>query len=259
MKALNRILTQVRKNQNTTSIAINNYKCEKCKDTTWILNDDGKVIARCECYEMECTRRIWEDFGVDPSKVKLLRNYNAYNDDTNKAKKLAVEYIKNFEEIKKLEKNWFGLMGQPGDGKTHIVIAIGKALLDKKIKVVYISYIEAIRELKSCATDTENYNKLLDRYKKAKVLIIDDLYKEKVRNGTLVEGLTVVDTKHIYPILNYRYSNNLPTLFSTECTPDMLKNLDEAMGDRILERLDGKFGVTFKRDSNYRMKAFENR
>lgn len=259
MEALERILKQVRDNQDTTSIVTSNYNCGKCKDTTWLLNDDGKVIARCECYQMDYTRRIWESSGVNPSKVKLLKNYNSYNDSTNKAKKLAIEYIENFEEIEKLEKNWFGLMGQPGAGKTHIVIAIGKALLDKKIPVVYISYIEATRELKSCATDTEYYNKLSDRYKKAKVLIIDDLYKEKVRNGVLVGGLTEVDTKHIYPILNYRYFNNLPTLFSTECTPDMLKKLDEAMGDRIIERLDRKFGVTFKQDSNYRMKAFENR
>lgn len=59
-------------------------------------------------------------------------------------KKLAVEYIENFEEIIKSDKNWFGLMGQPGAGKTHIVIAMGKALLDKKntccIYILYRSY-----------------------------------------------------------------------------------------------------------------------
>lgn len=252
-------MKQVRSNQDITSSVTNSYKCAKCKDTTWLLNDEGDVIARCECYQLDYTRRIWEAFGVNPENVKLLRNYNAYNDTTIRAKKLAIEYIENFEEIINLDKNWFGLMGQPGAGKTHIVIAIGKALVDKKIPVVYISYIEAIRELKSCATDTEYYTKISDRYKKAKVLIIDDLFKDKVRNGALFGGLTEADTKHIYPILNYRYFNNLPTLFSTECTPNMLRKLDEAMGERILERFDEKFGVTFKQDSNYRMKAFENK
>ena len=48
-------------------------------------------------------------------------------------------------------------------------------------------------------------------------------------------------------------------MFSTECTPKMLRVLDGAMGDRMLERFDGKFGVVFKQDSNYRMKAFENK
>ena len=252
-------MKQVRENQNTTSTVTNSYKCAKCKDTTWLLNDEGKAIARCECYELDYTRIIWERFGVNPENVKLLRNYNAYNETTIRAKKLAVEYIENFEEIIKSDKNWFGLMGQPGAGKTHIVIAMGKALLDKKIPVVYISYIEATRELKSCANDTEYYNKLSDRYKKAKVLIIDDFFKEKVRNGKLIGELTEVDTKHIQPILNYRYLNKLPTLFSTECTPEMLRALDGSMGDRMLERFDGKFGVVFKQDSNYRMKAFENK
>ena len=151
----------MRKNQNTTSTVTNSYKCDKCKDTTWLLNDEGKAI-RCECYELDYTRIIWEQFGVNPENVKLLRDYNAYNETTIRAKKLAVEYIENFEEIIKSDKNWFGLMGQPGAGKTHIVIAMGKALLDKKIPVVYISYIEATRELKSCANDTEYYNKLSD-------------------------------------------------------------------------------------------------
>ena len=41
--ALNRILSQVRKNQNTTSTVTNSYKCDKCKDTTWLLNDEGRL------------------------------------------------------------------------------------------------------------------------------------------------------------------------------------------------------------------------
>lgn len=130
----------MRRNQDTISIVTSNYNCTKCKDTTWLLNDEGKVIARCECYQLDYTRRIWEAFGVNPENVKLLRNYNAYNDTTIRAKKLAVEYIENFDEIIKSDKNWFGLMGQPGAGKTHIVIAIGKALVDKKYQL-YIYHI----------------------------------------------------------------------------------------------------------------------
>lgn len=149
-------------------------------------------------------------------------------------------------------------MGQPGCGKTHIVLAVGKALLEQKVKVVYMPYLEAIRELKSNAMGDEYYNKLSNRYKKAEVLIIDDLFKDKVKKGKLTGEITASDTNHIYPILNVRYSNKIPTLISTECTPEMLIDLDGALAGRILEMCGKRFGNTFNKDCNYRLREFMN-
>lgn len=140
--------------------------------------------------------------------------------------------------------------------KTHIITAIGKALLDKKIPVVYMPYLEVIRELKSCSMDLEYYEKLINKYKRARVVIIDDLFKDKIRQGNLIGDLKESDMKHIYPILNYRYLNYLPTLISTECTPQLLIKLDEALAGRILECCGKRFGVVFKNDCNYRLKQF---
>ncbi|CAI3652424.1 hypothetical protein CNEO4_2120001 [Clostridium neonatale] len=64
--------------------------------------------------------------------------------------------------------------------------------------------------------------------------------------------------KHIYPIINFRYTNKLPTLISTECTPNMLMNLDEALAGRILEMCGKKFGNVFDEECNYRLKEFKN-
>lgn len=148
------------------------------------------------------------------------------------------------------------LMGQAGGGKTHIILAIGKALLERKMKVLYMPYLEAIRELKANAMDDEYYNKLINRYKMAEVLIIDDLFKDKVKKGRLTAELTEADMRHIYPILNYRYSNKLPTLISTECTPQMLIELDEALAGRILERCGKSYGIEFNNQCNYRLRQF---
>lgn len=239
--------------QNTTSTF--KYKCEKCKDTTWVQGEKG--LKRCECYELDLVTRLWENFGIDPKDIKLLREYIPYNDETKKARDKAIDYIKSFDEIKANRENGFCLMGQPGAGKTHIVISIGKALLDKKIAVVYMPYLEVIRELKASTMDEEYYNKKIEKYKRAKVLIIDDLFKDKVKKGKLIGELKESDLKHIYPILNYRYLNYLPTLISTECTPIMLLDLDEALGGRILECCGKRFGITFKSDCNYRLKKFK--
>lgn len=241
--------------QNTTSHALNNtYKCNKCHDTGFIEYDG--VWRRCECYELDYAKRLWSNYGVNPKDIKMLKEYEPYNDITKQAREKAIDYIKSFNDIEKHRENNFCLMGQSGAGKTHIITAIGKALLDKKISVVYMPYLEAIRELKSCSMDLEYYEKLINKYKRARVLIFDDLFKDKIRQGNLIGDLKESDMKHIYPILNYRYLNYLPTLISTECTPQLLIKLDEALAGRILECCGKRFGVVFKNDCNYRLKQF---
>lgn len=239
---------------NGTNTTSSSYKCSKCKDTSWIEKDGA--YTRCSCYTEEYLSRLWENFGVKLKDIKLLREYEPYNDSTKKAKDKAADYIRNFDEIKDTRENGFALLGQPGAGKTHIVLAIGKALLEKKISVVYMPYLEVIKELKALAMYQEDYEKLLSRYTRAKVLIIDDLFKDKVKKGRIAAELSETDLKHIYPILNYRYLNYLPTIISSECTPNMLLELDEALGGRILETTGKRFSLTFKDDCNYRLKKF---
>lgn len=123
-------------------------------------------------------------------------------------------------------------------------------------KATYMPYTEVIQELKGNAVDLEAYNKILNKYKGAEVLIIDDLFKDKVKNGELVGRLSEVDLKHIYPLINYRYNNNLPTVISSECDPEMLLTLDGAIGSRILEKSKGHITVFEGENYNYRLKAF---
>lgn len=211
---------------------------------------------RCECYELEYVNRLWKNFGVDPSEIKMLRDYEVNNEVRKQARDKAIDYIKSFNSIEKNRGNGFCVMGQSGAGKTHIITAIGKALLDKKIPVVYMAYLEGVRELKGNVLDLEYYKKLINRYKGARVLIIDDLFKDKIRSGQVIGDLKESDMKHIYEILNYRYLNCLPTLISTECTPELLIRLDEALAGRILECCGKRFGVVFKDNCNYRLKQF---
>ena len=232
-----------------------NIKCELCNDTGWVPTEVG--YKACKCVEVTKIKSLWENFGLNPEEAKRIRDYKSYNKETEKAKKNAIEYIENFEMINNTRENSFALCGQAGSGKTHIVVGIGRALLEKNIQVIYMPYLEAIRELKCNVLDEEYYLKLLRRYQRAKVLIIDDLFKDKVKKGKLTGQLTEADIKHIYPIINYRYVNRLPILVSTECTPDMLLDLDDAIGGRILESVD-KFLVTFSKNSNYRTKKLKN-
>lgn len=241
----------------TVSTTLNSedmYKCNKCQDTSWIKGEGG--YKRCTCYQEEYLERLWENFGVKTKDIKSIEEYKPYNEITEKAKNKALDYIVNFNELKNERENSFGLFGQPGAGKTHIILGIGEILLERKLKVVYMPYLEAIKELKALAMFNEDYENIVRKYKRADVLIIDDLFKDKVKKGKITSELSEVDMKHIYPIINVRYLNYLPTLFSTECTPSMLLELDEALGGRILETVGKRFSSTFKGDCNYRLRKF---
>jgi len=193
---------------------------------------------------------------VDPKDIKKLNQYNPLDEVQKSAKDKAANYIINFEKTKNTRENSFGLFGQPGSGKTHIINAVGAALINKGIQVIYMPYVESIRELKANTMDDEYYIKLLSTYQKAKVLIIDDLFKDKFKNGDLVGQLSESDMKHLYPIINYRYLNYLPTLISTEATPKTLNNIDEALAGRILEGCGDNITVFKGVKYNYRMRRF---
>jgi DNA replication protein DnaC len=265
MEEIAEMLQRILKKAHMTSKSLTkkNDVCPICQDTTWVETENG--FKRCKCYKKKLLERLWKGFGVDPNKVKKLNSYEAYNDlpATQEAKEKAINYIKNFKDIRLTENNSFGLFGQPGAGKSHIVIAIGAALLNQNIQVVYMSYLEVLRELEANRFDNEYYLKISDRYKRPKVLIIDDLFKDKVRNGELAKdkygnraSLTESDIKHIMPILNCRYQNSLPTIFSTECTPSLLVELDEALEGRIMESCQDNYTVFKGKEYNYRMRKF---
>lgn len=238
MVALERILAQVRV-QSTTSQKSTICNCNECRDTGWV-ETLNKTYKKCQCVIKAENERLWEDYGVNISKVKRINEYIPFDELTSKAKDKAVEYVLKFKEIKESENNWYALLGQPGCGKTHLVVAIGAALLNNGIGVVYMPYTEVMKEIKGNANNQEIYSKIINRYMKAPVLVIDDLFKDKMKNGRLVADLTEVDIRHIYPIINYRYYNSLPTIISSECTPELLMELDQAQGGRILERCTTK-------------------
>ncbi|XZM32549.1 ATP-binding protein [Clostridium perfringens] len=257
--ALDRILADMEKkkaNMTTTKSQESKYKCQRCKDTGIILEHrEGlqPLGKQCSCSLSNNIEKAWREFGVEPSKVKKVNEFIAFDRVTENAKNKVVDYIFNFDKTK--EHSWFIFMGQPGAGKSHLAIALGVALFkDKKRHVIYMPYTEAIMGLKGNAKDFEQYTALLDKYKDAEILVIDDLFKDKVRNGQVIAPLSDIDMKHIYPLLNYRYYKNLITIISTECTIEMLEDLDRALAGRIIERAENNMVIFIGEEYDYRFK-----
>jgi DNA replication protein DnaC len=233
------------------------YKCEVCRDIGMVQTERG-TWKECECQVIEKAKRRMENSGLRPDQRTLtFSTYKCYDETTSKAATECKQYVINYDTIKTSTENSLCLLGNAGAGKTHLAVSIATNLINRKenpVPVVYMPYLETMQELKTCVLDEEYYFKLSMRYKDAKLLIIDDLFKDKVRNGRLIGAITEPDMKHIYPIINYRYLNNLPFVISSECTPEMLMELDEALAGRIIQK-SRNFTTVFRgREYDYRLR-----
>lgn len=160
---------------------------------------------------------------------------------------VSFDYYKNFDKLKDQKQNSLAFLGQSGSGKTHLSIALAiNFIKNRYISVIYLSYRNAVIELKQNILDEDFYKKKILKYQSAKLLVIDDLFKGKI---------TESDKNIIFEIINYRYIKHLPMIISSEYTFNELLNFDEAIGSRIYEMCKD-FYVEVPKDHiyNYRLK-----
>ena len=126
-------------------------------------------------------------------------------------KEAAMEYAEN-------PVGWFALCGQSGAGKTHLCTAISRKFLLSGKRVIYMLWRDEIVKIKEAAKgseDSDELRKLLDRYKTADVLYIDDLFKTGRAADNTLPKPTPADINYAFEIINYRYNNpSLLTIIS---------------------------------------------
>lgn len=226
------------------------YKCPECKDTGFIVNDDGNghdVAIRCRCYDVERAKELLDLSGISEEFCrKSFENYDTRGiQRLEKAKAKAEEYVRDFIEFENGKHNSIIFSGQAGAGKTHLGMAICNNLLNMcSVGVIYMSYRNAVTEIKQTVTDKENYYAIINRYCNARLLYIDDLLKGRS---------TEADLNILYEIINYRYMHNKPMVISTEKLPEALVDFDEAVGSRILEMCRGNIIQLQGKELNYRL------
>ena len=220
------------------------YKCEVCSDLGFIIQDNEAIP--CKCRSLIEAKRILENSGISDSFYdKTFESFDytkskATIDAYTIAKTYANEFIKN----ENTKNNSIIFMGQSGFGKTHLSISIANYLMKNGVGVVYMNYREDMTFIKQNILDSVVYNKYLNRYKNAKVLVIDDLFKGSI---------TTSDVNIIFELINHRYFHNKPVIISTEKFKSDLLNIDEAIGSRILEMCD-KFNIEVRgKGLNYRI------
>lgn len=193
----------------------------------------------------------WKKSGLSTSDLdKSFTNFEAWNNEVKSMKDTATNYYLRFDKIQDTKCNSIILAGNPGCGKTHLSLALANNLLKKKgKKVLYISYVKAILEIKQNTVNQDQYKALMDKYKTVEVLFIDDFLKGKT---------TEFDINVLFEIIDYRYINKKPMIISTERCIDEILDFDQAIGSRLWDMSRDHYKFIEGKENNYRIRGIKN-
>lgn len=238
------------------------YNCKECNNKgiiAWVANDaDGSTrcaYGPCKCDEVRRSLIRLKASGLkNIIKDCTFDKFEATEPWQKAIKESAMAYAKD-------PQGWFALLGQSGAGKTHLCTAICREFLLSGKRVNYMLWRDDIVKIKEAAQGTAfddeaiELHKLLDKFKTADILYIDDLFKTgKDPKTGVMQKPSVADVNYAFEIINYRYNNpSLLTIISSELSEDELLDIDEAIGGRIYEKAKA-FTIGKNRDRNYRMR-----
>lgn len=212
------------------------YHCNICKDTGFV----GTKSCRCrkkliieERYSQSNIKNLlqrenFRTFNPNLFSKNLYRDFplSPYENMVSIVKD-AKSYIKNFDKSKK---NLY-IFGEVGRGKTFLINAIAKELLDRNYSVFYMTATRLFSFMNDYLyAFSEKKEDLKDKYDlifKSDLLVIDDLGSENNRNA---------NESNLFDIVNDRLINKKPIIFSSNYSEDDLK---EIYGERIFSRIIG--------------------
>lgn len=205
---------------------------------TWIQNTQTleSKAKYCKCRE-ERIHDIRIQFANIPQEFESLtvKSFNTEiytkKEDKNKAiaaKKITVNYIKDFQDFESKGKGLYYYSKTKGSGKTRLALSLGNALLNSKSRQVrFITTSDLLREIKSTYNKNSEYteSQLVDAIGNVNVLIIDDIGVEKLTDWVNEMLDSIFDT---------RMKHNKITIFTSNCSMEELKH-DERLKSRIFK------------------------
>lgn len=232
------------------------YSCEKCEDTGFYEErDDKKGVSHgtrlCSCH-IELLKKLASEEMSKQTPLELSSfddfdlSYYKNDEETLEQMKYVFEtcvmYAKEF--ALKNAPNLL-LYGRTGLGKTHLSLSIANEVIKKGYNVVYGSVNNFFAKIEYEKFSKGNDTYTLDLLCDADLLILDDLGMEFATSFT---------NSVLYTIINTRICRDLPTIISTNLSPDELR---DKYHESIVSRMVGNY-ISFKfLGQDIRQKTFD--
>lgn len=239
--------------------------CKKCKTARMCFLEEFEVTCPCVC---KCQQEAYKKKKQLEEKQKQFEKYNnlikqsllnpKFKDLTFEtldlegadktfltAKKRCEVFVEKWNQVRE-EGLGFYIYGDSGRGKTALTVCVGKALLKNYIPVMFSSFIEIIKQIQSTYNDKSNMSEmsLIKELTRVPLLIVDDLGAER---------LNKFQNETIYYIIDTRYKEMMPTIFSSNYSLDEL--LEQGLEQRTVDRINEMSTAVMKlTGANYRKK-----
>ena len=210
------------------------YRCPRCKDSGYV---GEPVREMCECLRTAFFSRLYQRVGLTEAQEQSFERFdlNVFSDKPMEGMPFSQRQEMTIirDECKQYADQYPSgactllLTGKSGLGKTFLMHAMAKRLLDRGFNVLMVSayrFLDVARKAYFTGRSEE-----LDSLMDTDVLLIDDLGSEP-----LMENITIVQ---LFNLINERQTAGKGLVLSTNLTE---KELRERYTERIASRLTDK-------------------
>lgn len=231
--------------------------CKKCNGRRLLdlTEADGTLVKRvriiCKCQKEKIEQQklqkqkeqdyaTYQDLKQQSLLGKRYIDVSFKNTNTNGNQSFLKAYnrcLKYCNAYKECYDNGYGiyLYGVCGCGKTHLMACMVNKLAENLIPAIITNFLEITRKIKSTYSRTGNQQEIdfIDKIVNIPFLFIDDIGVERL--GEDKENSYMQEK--IYDIINRRYINKKPTIFSSNYSlPDLIdRGISQRTVDRIAE------------------------
>jgi DNA replication protein DnaC len=219
------------------------YECEKCKDEGVILSPDNSSASFCDCVSRKKIARNMKHSRIGMEfRSKTFENFNTTGMDMriHKAAAAARAYADTFNVIRSTEDNSLGITGAVGSGKTHLLCAVANRLISQGISVLYFNALNGFKEMFArYDVGSSAVEELRWELQSCEVLAFDDIGKGRPDKRTGLPEISRAVYEEIYALIEHRYFNRLPIIWTSEILDELLAVIGEASASRLFEMSKG--------------------